>query len=344
MARKTRAFDVDAPSAPAADFDSAGSTSGDDALRMRRRTFLQASLAGVAASLAPRSLASVDPDCDGENPCRAGAEPPKDSIRKATGQRIDPRTASETWNEPWTWRPGDWPGQQLDLHVVENQNPGIEVGLGNPGSVIFSYGGNTPGPTIRMRGDETLFVKLRNLLGQDDGQNFTGPNPDPNELTPELDRAVCEAAGLPYDPAASACSTTDDVCGEETPRTVGASVLTEALGEVLGKELRHDFCLGEHINGVHANHVTNLHTHGLHVRPDRNPNGTHSDNVILRVMPQADLRRREQNALEPTCRFLRKDDEIYFLRDDETAGQADYEFRLGDVMGDPDQPHPPGTH
>ena len=166
-------------------------------LAMQRRTFLQASLAGVAASMAAPALASVEENCDGENPCRGpGPTTPKKATLQAAGKRIDPKTASENWNEPWVWRPSDWPGQQLDLHIVENQNPGIEVGLGNPGSVIFSYGGNTPGPTIRMRGDEILFVKLRNLLGQDDGRNITGPNPDPNELTPELDVAVCEAAGL----------------------------------------------------------------------------------------------------------------------------------------------------
>src|SRR5688572_18765022 len=64
--------------------------------------------------------------------------------------------ASETWSEPWVWRPSDWPGQQLALNVVENENPGVIVGLGNPGDILFSYNGATPGPTIRMKGDETL--------------------------------------------------------------------------------------------------------------------------------------------------------------------------------------------
>ncbi|MEM1335468.1 MAG: hypothetical protein AAGG08_18630, partial [Actinomycetota bacterium] len=276
-----------------------------------RRAFLQAGLVAATAAALPAAAAQAQPDASSSSPAPtcsrdpATDEPPCGCGPMAPGDEptpIDPSNAFETWNEPWVWRPGDWPGQQLDMHVVENQNPGIEVGLGNPGSVIFSYGGNTPGPTIRMRGDETLFVKLRNLLGQNLGSTKIGPNPDTAATVPWL-----KPADIPFD-------------------------------------TRDDFCLGEHTNGVHAVHTTNLHTHGLHVRPDRNPNGTHSDNVILRVMPQADLIRREQNDETANCEFLRMPDELYFMRQDETAGQADYEFRLGDVMGDPDQPHPPGTH
>ena len=95
------------------------------------------------------------------------------------------------------WRPGSWPGQQLHLNVVENENPGPVVGFGNPSAVLFSYGASTPGPTIRMQGDEILFVKLRNMLGPDAGQSGVGPNPDPNSLTPDLAAAVAagKAAG-----------------------------------------------------------------------------------------------------------------------------------------------------
>ena len=232
----------------------------------------------------------------------------------------------ESWNEPWVWRPGDWPGQQLHLNVVENESPGSAVGFGNPGAILFSYGGNTPWPTIRMRGDETLFVKLRNLLGEDLGNSFIREYPD------------TAPGGRP--PGLSA----DEV---------------NAKAEALGHH-RHDFCLGETTNGLHTAHVTNLHTHGLHVRPGRNPDGTHSDNVILRVMPQADLRQREAHADDPACQFLHDPRQIFFLRDDEQAGEADYEFQLGHVEekertaenlqrirdGEtprPPQPHPAGT-
>lgn len=284
-----------------------GREEGGERKGMGRRAFLRAGLAGAAVAagstvLGERADAAEAPVCEGDS----HSDPACDCATSVLAEPgvIDPKTAFETWNEPWTWRPSDWPGQQLDLNVVENQDPGINVGLGNPGSVIFSYGSNTPGPTIRMTGDEILYVKLRNLLGQNLGTTAIGPNPDVNAVP----------SWLADDPSQ------------------------------IPNDVRSDFCLGEHTNGLHAAHTTNLHTHGLHVRPDRNPNGTHSDNVILRVIPQKDLVRREQNADDPSCQFLRKPSEIYFLRDDETAGQADYEFRLGDVMGDPNQPHPPGTH
>ena len=189
------------------------------------------------------------------------------------------------------------------------------VGFGNPNAVLFSYGGITPGPTIRMKGDEILFAKLRNMLGEDQGKTPVGHSPDPNELTPELDKKV------------------------EKAKAAGGSVY-----DVIPADLREDFCLGEHTNGVHSAHVTNLHTHGLHVRPGRNPDGTHSDNVILRILSQADLKRREKLAKTPACEFLRDPEQTDFLRGDEQAGEGNYEFHLGDVMGNPNQPHPPGTH
>lgn len=226
-----------------------------------------------------------------------------------------PLTSMETWREPWVWRPGSWPGQHLELNVVENENPGETVGFGNPGAILFSYNGATPGPTIRMRGDETLLLKLRNLLGANDGETYVGPYPDP--------------AGLPdWVPAAQ----------------------VEARAQDLG-HVYLDYCLGEHTNGVHSNRVTNIHTHGLHVRPGRNPDGTHSDNVILRVIDQSDLELREEQAASPQCSWLRDPEQTTYLRDDETTGFADYEFRIGDVQAEareraglPPQPHPPGTH
>ncbi len=305
--------------------DRAGEGRGETGGGIGRRDFLHVGLLGVGAA----SCAGVAPVVGAPRPrpvrpTRGGAacEP----LQPADVTAITP-DKPETWNEPWVWRPSDWPGQQLDLNVVENQNPGIAVGLGNPGSVLFSYGGDTPGPTIRMRGDETLFVKLRNLLGQDYGQSFVGPFPR-----------------RPNVPA-----------GQSNPFEEAAEKKATALGN-----LREDFCLGEHANGVHAVRVTNLHTHGLHVSPSRNPNGTHSDNVILRVLSQADFRSREQAGAEAACRFLRDPEELYFLRDDEVAGEASYEFRLGDVQRAkraaenqrrarerlaplPAQPHPAGT-
>ncbi len=221
--------------------------------------------------------------------------------------------AAETWSEPWVWRPSDWPSQNLDLNVIENENPGAVVGLGNPSEVLFSYNGATPGPTIRMHGNETLYVRLRNMLGRDYGTTVVGPYPDPGALPDNVTAAQAFAKA-------------------------------QQLGNV-----RSDFCLGEHTNGVHSERVTNLHTHGLHVRPGRNPDGTHSDNVILRVISQADYNERQVQVNSPACAWIRDPEQTTFLRDDEQTGYADYEFRIGDVQAADiasamPQPHPPGTH
>ncbi|HET7095368.1 MAG TPA: hypothetical protein VFI22_17895, partial [Thermomicrobiales bacterium] len=196
-----------------------------------------------------------------------------------------PPASTETWTEPWIWRPSEWPGQRLDLNVVENENPGAIVGFGNQTAVLFSYGGGTPGPTIRMRGDDVLLVTLRNLLGRNFGMTALGPYPDPvsYELPPNL--------------------SIDQV---------------NAKVRRLGR-LRDDVCLGEHTNGFHAVHDTNLHSHGLHVRPGRNPDGTEADNILLRLISRRDFLARQAQAASPSCQWLRDPEQTGFLQDDETV-------------------------
>jgi len=275
-------------------------------VEINRRVLVQAAVFGAAASGAAGAAAQGTGQGSGQGTPVATPVAQPDVI---------PATAVETWDEPWVWRPSDWPGQQLELNVVENENPGAIVGFGNPNAVLFSYNGSTPGPTIRMRGDEILLLRLRNLLGPNLGVSYVGPYPDPKALPNGV--------------------TVDQV---------------NAKSEQLGNA-RYDFCLGEHANVIHAAHDTNIHTHGLHVRPGRNPDGTHSDNVILRVIDQADLQMREAEAEHPMCQWLRDPDQTTYLADDETTGFADYEFRVGNVQaaqrerrGLPPQPHPPGTH
>ena len=89
---------------------------------------------------------------------------------------------------------------------------------------------------------------------------------------------------------------------------------------------------GEHVNGMHSTRTTNIHTHGLHVRPGLNSNGTQSDNVLLRVIPQGDFREREK----PNSNCV-------LLYPDELAGEAHYEWRLGDIPGLANEIHMPGT-
>lgn len=197
----------------------------------------------------------------------------------------------ENWGEPMVWRVGDWIGQQLDLNAVYHSAPLAVLGFSpfapnaNPNlnpdgtDLLFSFSGIAPGPTVRMRGDETFYLKLRNLLPLNAGTSDV-PFPDDSYedgfFTLEID----------------------------------------------------DWCLGEHLNGVHSTHTTNIHTHGLHVRPGQNPDGPHSDNIYLRIIPLADWAKRQASD-DPKCNFL---------QDFELVAQADYEFRLGNVgafMADP---------
>jgi len=274
----------------------AGNGGGDSHAGLSRRSFLRNTVVGAAALPLATTVTTA----------RAQGGPTIPVVST---------DASETWAEPWVWRPGDWPGQQLAMNVVENENPAAIVGLGNPGDILFSYNGATPGPTIRMKGDETLALRLRNMLGRDFGKTVVGPYPDPGALPDGV--------------------SADDVMAKAEQRG----------------QLREDFCLGEHTNGVHSARDTNIHTHGLHVRPGRNPDGTHSDNVILRVINQADYNERQAQIDSPSCAWLREPEQTSFLRDDEQTGYADYEFRIGDVQSDmhaaigaSPQPHPPGTH
>ncbi|MEM7536653.1 MAG: multicopper oxidase domain-containing protein [Chloroflexota bacterium] len=285
---------------------------------MNRRNFLKASAASAGAG-ALAAMPTVTPTSPSTTAGQVLAAPvAQNNNQDGSSKNNNPlnlppdklANVAETWAEPSVWRPSNWPGQPLPLHVVENAAPMAVTGTSftNINPLLFSYNGTTPGPTIRMKGDETLFIHLRNMLGPDLGQTPIGVYVDP-------------AAGLPGPEGA-------------------VYALNKGRGHSFGPnygqipaDLHEDWCLGEHTNGIHSNHVTNLHTHGLHVRPATNPDGTHTDNVILRILPQDDWARREAS-LDPSCRFL---------RENEIVGQAPYEFRLGDVQDNPKQLHPAGT-
>ena len=269
-----------------------------------RREFLQASVSATAlggtalgtTALGTAALAGLPGLANAESEIAMLSESSTPTTKTDLIAGQDPTDSSfpiDTWAEPWVWRPSMWPNQQLHLNLVENGAPFAVTGAGfeNLRPLLFSYNGITPGPTIRMNGDETLSVELRNLLGRNEGETVVGPFPALGPLPPGVDAADVPQAASP------------------------------------------DWCLGEHTNGVHAVHTTNLHTHGLHVRPGENPDGTQSDNIILRVMPQADFIARE-NSDDPSCVFLRFNEQV---------GSATYEFRLGNI-GPDDAPHPPGTH
>jgi hypothetical protein len=99
--------------------------------RLGRRRFIQNSsvglVGGVTAAFLPVTAERVAATPQGGN-----AQTPPPPATSGVSPVPDPANATETWNEPWVWQPSAWPGQQLHLNVVENENPGATVGFGNP--------------------------------------------------------------------------------------------------------------------------------------------------------------------------------------------------------------------
>lgn len=244
---------------------------------------------------------------------------------------VDPAALPvEDWSEPWVWRPSDWPGQALALHLVGNAHPPRAVSPGNRFTPLYSYNGSSPAPTIRMRGDETLRVTLRNFLGRNNSMVPAGPAPDPFELVPpKLQTLAC--AMLKAE-------------GRACDAFPGGRVFFGHFDKVFDHmpvPLVDTSCLAVPANVPHGSHTTNLHTHGLHVEPGVNANGTQGDNTYLRVLPRGDWDARLK-AADSSCRRLDPHERV---------AEASFEHALGDVQsadrqrtGRPSQPHPPGTH
>jgi|GEM_PF-1050277 len=223
-------------------------------------------------------------------------------------------TVKENWHEPWYWQPkGTLP---LSLYVVsQNQVPAS--------THLLSYGGHSPAPAIRMRGDETLYVNIHNMLAGDIGLSTVNENPDTGGGLPGPEGAML----------ANLITNKQQVYGDGLNQIPTTPVL--------------DALLGEHVNGVHSAHVTNMHTHGLHVRPGRNENGTFSDDIFLRIVPAEDAETLAKPENQELFRHYQNS------LDQREGSYAPFEFQLGNVMegligsdGQPitGQPHPPGTH
>ncbi len=300
---------------------------------LERRQFLKLGATGVAVSLTgcatsgaqetatPNAESATPPAAPPETAAPAQEAPPIPEV----GDLINPlATPAETWQEPWTWRPQDWPDGKLELNVIEKQNPGASPSPGNPTPVLFSFNGTSPGPTIRVRSDGTLRVKVRNLLGLNKAETQVGPAPDPVDIPPGTNKRVCELLSQPV--VRSGLPMTKEAC-------IGAFVPEELL-EIIGGETRPGWALKGHMNGQHATRVTNLHTHGLHVQPETNDDGSHSDNVLLRILPRADWEARKNSS----------DSDLHTLGDNEHVGELDYEMRLSWNRNGQQMAHPPGTH
>ncbi len=293
------------------------------AVDQSRRSFLKIGAAGVTAALGAGSSLVADQN-QAPPPASAGAA--QDTTPSASGVIDPPAMPAETWCEPWVWRPEDWPGQSLELNVVERNEPEKAP---SPGQIFpgqFSFGGISPAPTVRVRGDGVLRVRLRNMLGGNFGAMWVGPCPDPAALTPELQLAleceVAKAAGKP--------------CPEKPDPAFNNFDHLDTLGAMLRVRTMDGHCMTGMSNSEHSSRVTNLHTHGLHVSPgSHRDRGTESDNVRLRLIG------REEHATR-----VKMGGAACALAPNERVGSVDYEFMLGHAQGagQPPRPDPPGTH
>lgn len=75
----------------------------------------------------------------------------------------------------------------------------------------------------------------------------------------------------------------------QTPGPTLSALPGEAIevtvNNLLEAEPPKDFCPAD-INGFHASNTTNLHTHGLHVSPEKASDGRDSDNIFLSIVPE----------------------------------------------------------
>lgn len=291
-------------------------------LRLKRRELLQVGLGGAAAALASGALASSAQTPGSGQGRQAPVPPSPDTVTDVARLRV------EDWSEPWVWRPSDWPDQPLDLNVVGHAHPPRATSPGNRFTPLFSFNGSSPGPTIRMRSDETLRVTLRNHLGPSRSHVPRGPAADPLEVHPDL--------------LAAAFCRIQKTVGQSCDQAPDARAIFNNFHEFFEgspADLVDTTCVSTHVNVPHGSHTTNLHTHGLHVEPGFNANGTAGDNTYLRVIPRGDAEARSR-AADASCRSIAPHERV---------AQAAYEHHLGGVQrrrmaGSPPQPHPPGTH
>jgi len=294
-----------------------------------RRDFIKLGATGLAASVAGAAapLHAETPRAGPTQPQQAQEPPSADDV-------VDPKKIPiETWQEPWVWRPEDWPDDHLELNVIRNQNPAPSTSPGVQVPTLYSYGGTSPAPTIRARGDAVVKVRVRNHMGLDRQETPVGPCPDLVDILPAHNQQVCRLV------AEEAGADVDDPDNPPPCFAGMAFIRPEQAFEVIPARLIPGWANLSHANGQRTAHVTNIHTHGLHVPPNYNPDGTLSDHVLLRIIPRADW----------DARLASGDADMGTLREFERVGQASYAFRLGEARhgapeGEPRQPHPPGTH
>jgi FtsP/CotA-like multicopper oxidase with cupredoxin domain len=292
-----------------------------------RRTLLKLGATGMVATGLSALAATALPAAAGAEQTPGSGQGPQPPKPPAPDQIVNLAAApAEDWTEPWIWRPSDWPGEALVLNLVGNPNPPRAVSPGNRFTPLYSYNGTSPGPTIRVRGDDTFRITVRNHLGPNLGRVPKGPCPDPFEQRPDLvDAAFCriaKASGLE--------------CTAPPPTRALFEHFHELL-DIMPAPMVDTNCLPGPINLPHASHTTNVHTHGLHVNPGMNANGTFGDNTYSRILPKGDGEFR-QSASGRNCRGMDEHERI---------GEGHYEYALAAQPrrpGSKPEPHPPGTH
>ena len=281
---------------PAPDQSEPTTPTEDDGHGVNRREFVKASVAGAGAL----ALTGALPACIAgatQNPTPAPSE-------RGSGRQQD---CVEDWSEPWEWDVREHPGDELQLRVTEYlmrslaPPPEGMLAAGAPrvfDATLFGYDGKIPGPTVRMGGNDIFRLHLINTL---DGNLGTWAHSQGSRFAKKT-----------------------RVKGTDYPANA-------KVPDLVDWELS-----GTLIYGPHQQNTTNFHTHGLHVSPVRNPDGTHSDNVLMRIIPEKDGENRDGPTKIP-------------LDGHEFVGDAHYEFQLGSssgtmVDGVPIETHPPGTH
>jgi hypothetical protein len=288
-----------------------------------RREFIKLGAGGLAVSLTACVASPVE---DTPANTAGGMEPGEQAMPPPDpGDLVDPtQLLAGNWQEPWVWRPEHWPGAPLELNVVANQSPGRSTSPGNPRPALFSYNGSSPGPTVRVRGDGEVRFRVRNVLGLDEANTPVGPFPDPIDVTPDTRRKICSLVD-------------EQIPDFEVDESGNCPVFIfpEQIQEVLQHaDIKPGWTLKGHVNGIHGTHVTNLHTHGLHVFPQTNPDGSYSDDVHLRIVSQANWEARQASG----------DENLSALAGHEHVGQLDYKMQLWFERDGKRLPHPPGTH
>jgi FtsP/CotA-like multicopper oxidase with cupredoxin domain len=208
----------------------------------------------------------------------------------------------------------------LDLNLVEVQ-PGLPTSPGNNSSALFSFNGTSPGPTVRVKADGEIRIRVRNTLGMNRHETPVGIPPDPIEFTPDQRAEVCELADA-------------TLLDSEDPSSCLVFRYPEEQRQVARFETRPGWSLKGHMNAFHCEHTTNLHFHGLHVNPGANPDGSHSDNVSLRLIPREDYAMRQHSG----------DENLATLGEHEHVGELEYAVQLAFDHQGQRTPHPPGTH